>query len=62
MSQLITEFAALLAEKLRICNFYNNYFEGNYSINPFFNSMLKSFKPLTLGLVENLLRYWDKCI
>jgi hypothetical protein len=62
MSQVINDFGTLLLEKLRLCIYYNSYFEGNYSINPFFNSMLKSFKPLTLGLVENLLRYWEKCL
>ncbi len=55
-TQIIKEYSQLLMEKLRICVYYNSYFEGNYSLNPFFNSMLKTYKPLTIGMLENLLR------
>ena len=62
MSCLLRDYSGLLVEKLRLCVTYKNYFEGNYSLNPFFSGMSKSFKPLSIGLVESLLRFWEKCL
>lgn len=59
MVQIVVEYSILLSEKQRLSIYYSNYFEGNYSLNPFFNNMVKQYKPLTIGLLENLMRFWD---
>ena len=62
LSFLVKEYSSLLLSKLKLCRKYNSYFEGNYSLNPFFNSCLTKFVPLSPDLIDDLLAFLEEVI
>lgn len=41
INSLLTNYSLVVLEKLKLCVYYKSFFEGNYSMTPFFNNMAK---------------------
>ena len=54
ISTLITNYADILVEKIKICIIYSHFFEGNFSVNPFFKNLHEFYMILTNTGTDNV--------
>ena len=50
-----------MKEKVDLCVRYRRVFEGNFSANPLLQSLDGGWTPLTLDILDHLLKYWSNC-
>ena len=56
-SNIIVEYSHLVSRKVDLIRRYFKIIEGNYSLNPFFNSSGEENNPLTVNTIQDLLDY-----
>jgi hypothetical protein len=61
ITSLLYNYTCLLIEKFKFHIYYKDFFEGNYAMVPFFNSINSHPKPkLSLAMLRNLLGLWKQ--
>ncbi|CAD8085497.1 unnamed protein product [Paramecium sonneborni] len=62
-TKLLYNYSIILLEKVQFHTFYLKFFEGNYSMIPFFNSMNGAQKQkLSVAILNNMMNLWKQLI
>ncbi|EGR28921.1 protein kinase domain protein, partial [Ichthyophthirius multifiliis] len=62
INNLIVKYCLLMEKKITLHKKYFDFFEGNFSLNPFLQSISMKFRPLNPVLLEDLLVYMQGLI